>query len=103
MICSQVAHSQCKLVQNLAIYFYPGGKFKNNQYRRNQRWHDFVCVYVTDTSGAVRFHDISLQNKKMNSINSRKVPDVITCPHCCQQKFYLTLILKCGLVSMLYK
>lgn len=59
---------------------------------------------VTDTAGTATFHQVHLGDKKMNSIIFRKMPDVvIICHTLLSVKFFLTAVLMCGIMLMLYK
>lgn len=61
-------------------------------------------VCVTDTPGTATFHQVCLGDKKMNSIIFRKMPDVvIICHTLLSVKCFLTTVLMCGIMLMLYK
>ena len=61
-------------------------------------------VSVTDPAGTATFHQVCLGDKKINSIIFRRMPDVvITCRTLLSVKCFLTTVLMCGIMLMLYK
>lgn len=63
-----------------------------------------VNVCVSDPPGSAAFHRVCLGNKEMNSIIFRKMPDVvIICHMLLSLKCFLTTVLMCGIMLVLYK
>lgn len=59
---------------------------------------------VTDTLETAIFHQVCLEDKEMNSIIPRKMPDVvIICHTLLSEKCFSKAVLMCGIVLMLYK
>lgn len=59
---------------------------------------------VTDTPETAIFHQDCLEDKEMNSVIPREVPDVVIyVTYFCQRNVFFKVVLICGIVLMLYK
>lgn len=71
---------QCNPHQSLAIYFQAGNRFKDiNTEESGDAMILNVCV--TDTPETAVFHLVCLEDKEMNSIIPRKMPDIVIMSH----------------------
>lgn len=93
---------QCNPHQSLAIYFQAGNRFKDiNTEESGDAMILNVCV--TDAPETAVFHLVCLEDKEMNSIIPRKMPDIVIMSHISVSEMFFLKRCLGGIVLMLYK